>query len=61
MLDGFPIPPCPDCYRSTGPVEAWFGLMLSFFLLLFSQFLWMPSKWVDTIWKIMFPFAPRKD
>ena len=57
MFDGDPIPPCLDCLP-IGPVEAWFDLMLAFWLLFFMQFLWMPRKWVKAIFKVMFPFLP---
>ena len=57
MLDGYPIPPCPDC-PPVGPIEAWFDLMLGFFLLFFIQLLWLPRKWVKAIFKVMFPFLP---
>jgi len=48
---------CPDC-QLPGPIEAWFDLMLAFWLLFFLQFLWMPRKWVKAILETMFPFLP---
>ncbi len=61
MLDGYPpLPPCPDC-QPPGPIESFLGLLLAFWLFFFLIVWLLPSKWSDAIWKIAFPFMPRKD
>ncbi len=60
MLDGYPTPPCPDCHPP-GPIESWLGLFLVFWIF-FLLIVWLlPDKWSDPIWKVAFPFIPRKD
>ncbi|HEU0046103.1 MAG TPA: hypothetical protein VFQ43_00695 [Nitrososphaera sp.] len=61
MFDGNPMPPCPECTRAPGPIESFLGLLLVFWILFFLIVWLLPDKWSDPIWKIAFPFMPRKD
>ncbi len=60
MLDGTPIPPCPDC-QVPGPIESFLSLLLVFWMFFFMAMWLLSSKWSDPIWKIAFPFMPRED
>jgi len=60
MFDGTaPMPPCPDC-APPGPIESFLGVVLSFWLLFFLVVYILPPKYGDAIWKVAFPFMPRK-
>jgi len=59
LMDGDPIPPCLDC-PLPGPVESFFALSLCFIAVFFFVLLTLPEPWTDAIWKIAFPFAPRR-
>ncbi len=59
LMDGYPIPPCPDC-PPVGPIEAFFSLSLAFWLFFFLTLLVLPEPWTDAIWRVAFPFAPRR-
>jgi len=43
------------------PIESFLGLLLVFWILFFLIVWLLPDKWSDPIWKIAFPFMPRKD
>ena len=60
MLDGTPMPPCPDC-SVPGPIESFLSLLLVFWMFFFMAMWLLPSKWSDPIWKVAFPFMPREE
>ncbi len=59
LMQSSPLPPCPDC-PPMGPLEAFFALSVAFCLLFFLILLLLPEPWTDAIWRVVFPFAPRK-
>ncbi len=59
MFDA-PMPPCPDC-PLPGPIESFLSLLLVFWLWFFLVVYILPPKWGDAIWKVAFPYWPRKD
>ena len=60
MLDGTPMPPCPDC-PVPGPIESFFVLWLVFWMWFFLIIWILPPPWGDAIWKVAFPFMPREE
>jgi len=62
MMDGYPypIPPCPDCFPHLGPIESFFVLFLCSWFLFFFLLSVLPEPWIDAIWRVAFPFAPRR-
>jgi hypothetical protein len=57
MFDGCPLPLPPDL-PPIGPFEAWFDLMLGFWLLFFCVLLLLPRKWSSAVLEVAFPFLP---
>ena len=61
MFDGYPVPPpCPEC-MPPGPVECFLSLWLVFWMFFFMAMWLLPPTWSDPVWKVAFPFMPRKD
>jgi hypothetical protein len=48
-------PVCPP-----GSIESFLGAMLGFLLLFFLMIWILPAKGSDAIWKVAFPWMPRK-
>lgn len=63
LFDGDPVPPLPPGfeYPPIGRYEAWFDLVMAFWIFFLILLMVIPKQWGNAVLKVVFPFSPPKD